>query len=164
MTARHDMKRTVLVFGLLGGALIAALQLLQYRVLVVGHALELYGGLVALLFSALGLWLGRRLTRPHRTVLVQEVVREVVKEVPAPTAASAPFAPDAERLARLGITPREHDVLRLIAEGLSTREIADRVGVSENTVKTHTSRLLTKLQASRRTQAVQRAKEAGLLA
>jgi len=153
----------VLLYGLLGGVLIAVLQLLQYRMLVVGHALELYGGLVALLFSALGLWLGRRLTRPRPTVVVQELVREEVREVSAPTAPATPVAPDAARLERLGITRREHEILQLIAEGLSTREIADRLAVSENTVKTHTSRLLAKLDASRRTQAVQRAKEAGLL-
>ena len=153
----------MLLYGLLGGVLIAVLQLLQYRMLVVGHALELYGGLVALLFSALGLWLGRRLTRPRPTVVVQEVVREEVREVSAPTAPATPVAPDAARLERLGITRREHEILQLIAEGLSTREIADRLAVSENTVKTHTSRLLAKLNASRRTQAVQRAKEAGLL-
>lgn len=153
----------MLLYGLLGGVLIAVLQLLQYRMLVVGHALELYGGLVALLFSALGLWLGRRLTRPRPTVVVQELVREVVREVSAPAAPATPVAPDAARLERLGITRREHEILQLIAEGLSTREIADRLAVSENTVKTHTSRLLAKLDASRRTQAVQRAKEAGLL-
>jgi ATP/maltotriose-dependent transcriptional regulator MalT len=160
------MRRTVLVYGLLGGVLVAVLQLLEYRLLVATHAVELYGGLVALVFAALGIWLGRRIARPRERVVVQEVERELVAEHPAPLPVSATvaFVPDAARLARFGITPREHEILQLIAAGLSTREIADRLGVSENTVKTHTSRLLAKLQARRRTQAVQRAKEAGLLA
>lgn len=165
------MTRTVLAHGLVGGLLIAALQLLQYRLLVVEHALAIYGGLVALLFAALGLWLGRRLAPraadPGREVVreVVHVVQEVVREVPVPVpATAAPAAPDAARLARLGITPREHETLQLIAEGLSNRDIAERLGVSENTVKTHASRLLAKLDARRRTQAVQRAKEVGLLA
>jgi NarL family two-component system response regulator LiaR len=86
---------------------------------------------------------------------------EVRVEVPAP---SAPFVPDAARIAELGVTPRELEVLQLIAEGLSTREMAERLFVSENTVKTHTGRVLDKLGASRRTQAVQLGKQLGLIA
>jgi DNA-binding NarL/FixJ family response regulator len=74
-----------------------------------------------------------------------------------------PFVPDAARVRRLGITPRELEILEAIAAGLSTREIAARLFVSENTVKTHSSRLFDKLNARRRTQAVQLAKEAGLI-
>ncbi len=74
-----------------------------------------------------------------------------------------PFVADVAALERLGITGREHEILQLIAAGLSTREIAERLFVSENTVKTHASRVLEKLGARRRTQAVQAAKEAGIL-
>jgi two-component system, NarL family, response regulator LiaR len=146
------VKRTVLLYGLLGGVLIAVLQLIQYRFLVIEHSLEIYGGLVALLFSALGIWLGLKLTKKKETI--------IVKEVPAP---AGPFTPDTARLEQLGITPREHEILQLIAAGLSTREIAEKLFVSENTVKTHSSRLFDKLQAKRRTQAVQIAKEARLI-
>jgi two-component system, NarL family, response regulator LiaR len=160
------VKKTVLLYGGLAGALIAVLRLVEYRFLVVEHALEIYGGLVALLFSALGIWLGLRLTRPRETVIVREVpVPVLVRDpAPAPVTEPTPFAPDAARLERLGITRREHEVLQLIAVGLSNREIAERLSVSENTVKTHASRLLDKLNARRRTEAVQLAKEAGLIA
>lgn len=148
------MRKHVLLYGLLAGVLIAALKLIEYRWLVVEYSVEIYGGLVAAVFAALGIWLGLKLTRPKETVVVREVeVREV--EVPAP----ATFIRDERKVESLGITPRELEILELIAAGLSTREIAARVFVSENTVKTHTSRVFDKLGARRRTQAVQLGKE-----
>ena len=150
------MRKTTLLFGLLGGGLIALLKLIEYRFLVVEHSLEIYGGLVALVFSALGIWLGLKLTRGRHAA----ESTPPVASPPGPTA----FVVDKARLEALGITPREHEILGLIAAGLSNREIAERLFVSENTVKTHSSRLFEKLQAKRRTQAVQLAKEAGLIA
>jgi DNA-binding CsgD family transcriptional regulator len=149
------VKKTVLLYGLLGGALIALLKLIEYRYLIVEHSLEIYGGLVALTFSVLGIWLGLKLTKTKETI--------VVKEVPVPIRVSDPFVVNAPRLEQLGITPRELEILGLIAAGLSNREIAEKLYVSENTVKTHSARLFDKLQARRRTQAVQIAKEAGLI-
>src|SRR6476660_8112085 len=149
------MRRTVLVYGLLGGLLIAVLKLAEYRFLVVEHSLEIYGGLVALLFAALGIWLGLRLTRTTERV--------VVREVPVPHPPEGPFVVSTASVERLGVTPRELEILQLIAAGLSNREIAERLYVSENTVKTHSTRLFSKLNARRRTQAVQIAKEAGLV-
>jgi DNA-binding CsgD family transcriptional regulator len=154
------MKKTVLVYGVLGGVLIAALKFIEYRYLVVEHSLEIYGGLVALLFSAVGLWLGLKLTRARETVVVRDAAVPVV-DVKTPGAAG--FVRNTARLAALGITPRELEILELIAAGLSTREIAARLFVSENTVKTHSGRLFDKLSARRRTQAVQLAREAGLI-
>ena len=148
------MRRTILVYGLVGAALAVALKLAEYRFLVVEHSLELYGLLVAVLFAALGIWLGLKLTRPTERV--------VVREVPAPRD-DTPFGASAASVERLGVTPRELEILGLIADGLSTREIAERLFVSENTVKTHSSRLFAKLGARRRTQAVQLAKDAGLV-
>ena len=149
------MRRTILLYGLIGGVVIAALELAQYRFLVVEHSLEIYGGLVALLFASLGIWLGLRLTRPTERV--------VIREVPVPAQPAEPFVVSAASIERLGVTPRELEILQLIAAGLSNREIAERLNVSENTVKTHSTRLFSKLNARRRTQAVQIAKEAGLL-
>ena len=150
------MKKTILLYGLLGGVLIAALKLVEYRFLVLEHSLEIYGGIIAALFAALGIWLGLKLTR------TREVVREapVRVEVPVPV---GPFERNEARLQQLGITPREMEILEAMAAGLSNREIAERLFVSENTVKTHAARLFDKLAARRRTQAVQYAKEAGLI-
>jgi DNA-binding CsgD family transcriptional regulator len=139
------MRKHVLLYGLLGGVLIAGLKLIEYRWLVIEYSVEIYGGLVAAIFAALGIWLGLRLTRRTETVVVREI------EVPAPVA----FARDEQKVESLGLTPRELEILALIAEGLSNREIAERVHVSENTVKTHSSRVFDKLGARRRTQAVQ---------
>lgn len=147
------MKKTVLLYGTLGGVLIALLKVVEYRFLVLDHSLEIYGGIVALLFSTLGIWLGLKLTRPRETVVVREV----------PVRVAGAFARDEARVAKLGITPRELDILEAMAAGLSNREIAARLFVSENTVKTHAARLFGKLSAGRRTQAVQRAREAGII-
>jgi DNA-binding CsgD family transcriptional regulator len=140
-----------LIYGLCGGILIVALRLIEFRFLVIEHSIEIYGGLIAALFAGLGIWLGLKLTKK------QEVV--VVKEVPV----TQPFALNEQRLKDLGITRRELEILELIAQGLSNREIADKLFVSENTVKTHSSRLFDKLSARRRTQAVQIGKEMGLI-
>lgn len=149
------MKKTVLIYGLLGGALITLLRLVEYRYLVIEHSLELYGGVVAVVFAAVGIGLGRQLRRER------VVTREVRVEVPV--ARSPVFVRDLARVEELGLTPRELEILEALAAGLSNREIADRLFVSENTVKTHAARLFSKLNAKRRTQAVQLAKEAGLI-
>jgi NarL family two-component system response regulator LiaR len=151
------VKKTVLLYGILGGVLIAALKTVEYRFLVLEHSLEIYGGIVALLFSGLGIWLGLKLTRTRETVVVREVPVHVEVQVPGP------FQRNEGRREQLGITPRELEILEAMAAGLSNREIAARLFVSENTVKTHAARLFDKLSARRRTQAVQRAKEAGLI-
>ena len=147
------MRKTVLLYGLVGGVLIATLKLIEYRFLVLEHSLEIYGGIVALIFSGVGVWLGLKLTRTRTEVVVKEVLVPV----------SGPFERNEARVQELGITPRELEILEAMAAGLSNREIAERLFVSENTVKTHAARLFDKLSAKRRTQAVQRAKEAKLI-
>ena len=138
--------------------LIAGLKFVEYRWLLVQHSVEIYGGLVAAVFASLGIWLGLTLTRPAATVVVREVVE---REVPVPTPST--FTRDEARVEALGLTPRELEILACIAEGLSNQEIAGRLFVSENTVKTHASRVFDKLDARRRTQAVQRARELRLI-
>lgn len=129
--------------------MIAVLKLTEYHFLVVEHSVEIYVALVAALFAGLGIWLGLTLTRKKSMVIIQK--------------AGEPFVADEARANHLGITARELEILGLIANGLSNREIAGRLFVSENTVKTHSSRLFDKLGAKRRTQAVQIGKAARLI-
>ena len=151
------VKKTVLLYGVLGGALITVLVLIEYRYLILEHSIEIYGALIALVFTVAGIWLGLRLTSTRERVVVKEV------EVPVQIDRPAGFLPNRTSLARLGITPRELEILELIAQGMSTREIADRLFVSENTVKTHSARIFEKLNAKRRTQAVLLGQQAGII-
>ena len=146
------MKR-VIFYGLAGGVLLVLLKLIEYKHFVQAYPSEIYGGLVAVIFSTLGVYLGLRWARSREVV--------VVKEVRVPQ--GGPFLLDADKLKELGITPREHEILGLIAEGLSNGEIGERLFVSENTVKTHSSRLFEKMQVNRRVQAVQKGKDLGLI-
>ena len=143
----------VLIYGLCGGILIAVLKYIEFRFLIAQHAFEIYGGLIAVIFVSLGVWLGLKLTKKKEVLVVREI------QVPA----LQPFALNEERLKDLGITKRELEILALMAQGMSNREIAEKLFVSENTVKTHSSRLFDKLSAKRRTQAVQIGKEMGLI-
>jgi DNA-binding CsgD family transcriptional regulator len=143
----------ILLYGLLGGLLIALLKMVEYRYLVVEHSGEIYGGLIAAIFAATGIWLGLELSRPKETVVVREVI------VRAPAA----FDRDPRALEAAGLSARELEILELMAAGLSNREISKRIFISENTVKTHSGRLFDKLGAKRRTQAVQIGRQSGLI-
>lgn len=151
------MAKHIFLYGIIGGILIAALKWSEYRFLVIDHSIEIYSGLIAATFAAVGIWLGLKLTRKQERI----VVKEVPVMVPVPMA--EPFCPNEAKREELAITPREMETLELIAQGMSNREIAEKLFVSENTVKTHSSRVLDKLGARRRTQAVQLGKEFGLL-
>ena len=135
------MRRTILIYAASMAVLIGILKFVEYRYFIQDIPLEFYVGTVAVLFTALGIWAGLRLTRP-----------KIVET-------GAPFQLDEANLRTLGISKREYEVLELIAQGLSNQEIADRLFVSTSTVKTHVSNVLAKLDARRRTQAIQRAKE-----
>ena len=146
--SRRRVIRDILLYGLTGGLLILLLKLTEYRFLVIEHSVQIYGALIAAIFSALGIWLGLTLARKKPSIIIKEI----------PAQPFEPYLPNEARLTQLAITPRELEILALIAAGLSNREIASRLFVSENTVKTHSSRLFDKLGARRRTQAVQIAK------
>ena len=146
------MRRTLL-YGLAGGGLLVLLKVLEYQYFVRAYPGEVYGGLVAVIFSAVGIYFGLRWSRSREVVVIREV------RVPE----GGPFALDTGKLKELGITPREHEILGLIAEGLSNREIGERLFVSENTVKTHSSRLFEKLGVNRRVLAVLKGRELGLI-
>jgi DNA-binding CsgD family transcriptional regulator len=151
------MKRHVLIFGLVGGVLVTLLRFIDYRFLVIEHSFQMYGGLIALTFAVLGIWLGIRLAGRRQTLVANEAT------VSDASPASYPFSINERKRDELGITPRELEILGLVAQGLSNREIAGKLFVSENTVKTHCSRTFEKLGARRRTQAVQLGKQFGLL-
>lgn len=142
------MPRQIVFWGAAGGILIALLKLIEYKHFVHEYPSEVYGGLVALIFTAVGIYLGLKWTRNQKVLVVR---------------AAGPFVLDEGNLREVGLTPREHEILGLIAQGLSNREIGATLFVSENTVKTHSSRLFEKMQVSRRVQAVKRGKELGLI-
>jgi DNA-binding CsgD family transcriptional regulator len=147
------MVKQVALYGAIGGVLIALLKVIEYKHFVREYPSEIYGGLVALIFTAIGIYLGLKWTRANEVVVIREV----------PVRMDGPFVLDAEKLKEVGLTAREREVLGLIALGLSNREIGARLFVSENTVKTHSSRLFEKMQVNRRVQAVQKGKELRLI-
>jgi len=137
-----EMARTILVYGALLAAGTFALEWLQYRFLIQTHATETYIALVAAAFLGLGVWLGARLFR---------------------RAPAAPFTRNARAQTTLGISDRELEVLDHLAAGRSNKEIARQLELSPNTVKTHVTSLFGKLEARRRTEAIMRARELGLV-
>jgi NarL family two-component system response regulator LiaR len=139
------MRKTIFIYAIALAALVGVLKVIEYSFFVRDLSLEVYLGLVALFFTGLGIWAGLRLTRR--------------KVIPAPQE----FTLNEVDLQRLGISKREYEVLELIALGLSNQEIAERLFVSVNTIKTHSSHLFMKLEARRRTEAIRRAKELRLL-
>jgi DNA-binding CsgD family transcriptional regulator len=136
------MLRTVLIYGFALAAGAVGLQWLEYQIWARAHAGTIYVALIAAAFLGLGIWVGAKLfgVRPR-----------------------APFTPNERAQVSLGITEREREVLRLLADGRSNKEIARRLGLSPNTVKTHVARLFEKLRVARRTQAILLARDLGLV-
>ncbi len=157
------MKKDVLLYGLLGGLLIAGLRAVEYRFLVLEHSLQVYGLLIAVLFAGVGVWLGKSFTQSRNTAIDPTTGAAPLVARHAAGGELPTVGADPARRADFGITKRELEILELMAAGLSNREIAERIYVSENTVKTHSSRLFEKLNARRRTQAVQIGKSYGLI-
>ncbi|MBC9934503.1 response regulator transcription factor [Chitinophaga qingshengii] len=147
--------RENILYGLSLAVLLFLLKWLELRFLVIQHAVEVYVGVIALLFTALGIWLALKLAKPR--------VETVIIEKPVPVAAPLPSSLNTDEQDRLGLSTRELEVLQLMADGLSNQEIAGRLFVSLNTVKTHASRLFEKLDVKRRTQAVDKAKRLNII-
>lgn len=139
------MKKTVFLYGILLALLLVVLKVTEYNFYVKRLSIEFYVGLVAIFFTALGIWVGLKLTRKKIIVVQRQFAFNQVEQQ--------------ER----GISNRELEVLELMAQGLANQEIADKLFVSLNTVKTHSSNLFSKLDVNRRTQAVQKAKELSLI-
>ena len=140
----------VLLYGMALAFLLFLLKWLQWRFLIVDHSIEIYIGLIALLFTLLGIWIARKLTKPK--------LKTITVEKPVFILADSGFKLNENELARLNLSKREMEVLQLMAQGLSNEEIASRLFVSLSTVKTHGSRLFEKMEVRRRTQAVEKAK------
>jgi two-component system, NarL family, response regulator LiaR len=139
------MKRTVFIYGLLLAALVFLMKFLEYRLFIRDLSIEFYVGVVAIFFTGLGIWAGLKLTR-KKVVLV-----------------GPEFILNESELGRLEISKRELEVLRLMAQGFSNQEIANKLFVSLNTIKTHSSNLFLKLDVSKRTQAVQKGRALRLI-
>ena len=155
--SRH---RQALLYGVSLAVLLLLLKWLEWRFIIMDHAFEIYAGAIAVVFMGLGIWLALKLSKPKKeTVYVKvEVEKEIYIKEPAE------FVMDEKELEKLGLSKRELEVLQLMAEGLSNQEIAERLFVSLNTIKTHSSKVLEKMDVKRRTQAIEKAKRLKIIA
>ena len=149
--------KLVILYGVALAGILLLLKWLEFRFVIMDHSFGVYIGAIALTFTGLGIWLALKLTKPKTKTIIVE--KEVFITKP-----EAGFIPDEERLLKSGISKREWEVLSLMSEGLSNQEIAERLFVSLNTIKTHSSNLFEKLEVKRRTQAIEKGKRLGLLA
>ena len=137
------MARTIILYALVLAGAAAVLNWLEYRYLARAFPGEIYFALVAVGFVALGIWAGTRLT-PRRP-------------------AGEPFARNEAAIRSLGLSPREVEILEALAGGDSNKEMARRLGISPNTVKTHVARVYDKLEVQRRVQAIDKARSLALI-
>jgi DNA-binding CsgD family transcriptional regulator len=144
--------RSVILYGVSLAFLLLLMKWLEWHFIVVDNAFELYAGSLAVIFTLLGLWLAVKLIRP-KTVIVEKKV--IVNSVD--------FVFNEDKRTRIGLSKREMEVLQLIADGLSNEEIAARLFVSLNTIKTHSSKVFEKLEVRRRTHAVDKARKLRLI-
>lgn len=145
--------RIPLLYGIALAVLLFLLQWFKLRFIIIDHYFEIYVGGIAITFTTLGIWLALKLAKPKVQTLIVE--KEIVP--------NGAFAFNETAAAHLGLSGREVEVVGLMAEGLSNQEIASRLFVSLNTIKTHSSRLFEKMEVKRRTQAVDKAKKLGII-
>lgn len=152
---RFVKHKAIILYGLSLAVILYLLQWLKVRLIILDHAFEFYIGTISFIFTAIGIWLGLKLTKPKvETVIIKEA---------APTGAPAPVKPDEAALRDYNLTARELEVLQLMAEGLSNQEIAQRLFLSLSTIKTHSNNLFDKLAVKRRTQAVDKGRKLGVI-
>jgi DNA-binding NarL/FixJ family response regulator len=149
--------KLVIFYGASLAVILLLLKWLEFRFVIMDHAFEVYIGAIALIFTGLGIWLAIKLTKPKIETIIIE--KEIYITKPAEG-----FIPDEPTLLKFGLSKREWEVLALMSDGLSNREIAERLFLSLNTIKTHSSNLFEKLDVKRRTQAIEKGKRLGLLA
>ncbi len=144
--------KQIFLYGAALAVLLLLLNWLEWKFIVLDRAIELYSGALAIVFTCLGIWLAVKLARPKwKTVIVEKEVYIKSGTI------------NEKELARLGLSARELEVLRGMAEGLSNQEIAGRLFVSLNTIKTHSANIFEKLDVRRRTQAVDKAKKLNII-
>ncbi|SNY95394.1 response regulator transcription factor [Flagellimonas pacifica] len=136
------MKKTVFVFSALIVALLVLFQLSKYSYVSGDFSIEVAIATVAVVFFIIGVYVNRK-SLSKKSTSTQSI--------------------DLKKIDYLGISKREYEVLVHMSEGLSNKEIADKLFISESTIKTHVSSLLLKLNAKRRTQAIQNAKNLRIL-
>jgi two-component system, NarL family, response regulator LiaR len=153
--------KNLILYGLALAALLVLLQLLEFKLLIINHATEIYVTTIAILFTALGVWMASKIMKPKTEVKTETVVVE--KEIVVYQVKEESFKLNKTIIQQLGISQRELEVLQLIAEGNSNQEIAEKLFLSLHTIKTHTSRLFEKLDVKRRTQAIEKAKRLNII-
>lgn len=147
--------KLVILYGISMAVLLFLLKWLELRFVIIDHSFEIYIGAIAVIFMALGIWLALKLTKPKIETRIIE--KEVF------ITSNPDFVFNENELTKLGISKRELEVLQLMSEGLSNNEIAEKLFVSLNTVKTHSSKLFEKMDVKRRTQAIEKAKRLNLI-
>lgn len=143
--------KSTLFYGIILALLLFILRWLEIRFLILQHSFEIYAGAIALLFTALGVWLALKLSKPK--VVEKQIYMKVSTE----------FVFNEVEFVKLGLSSRELEVLQLMAAGKSNQEIADHLFLSLNTIKTHSSKLFEKLEVKRRTQAIELGKKLALI-
>lgn len=144
------MRAVIIGFGLLILCLLVLFRIAEINFMQGNVKLEIIVAIAAVIFFFAGLYFNNR--------------AEQQRTASTPPASPSANAIDYEEIKKAGLTQREHDVLVKMAQGLSNQEIATALFLSESTIKTHVSNILFKLDARRRTQAVQVAKERKIVA
>ncbi len=160
-TAFFSKNKLIILYGASLALLLFLLKWLEYRFVIISHSFEIYIGVIAVIFMALGIWLALKLAKPKINTIVVE--REVIVEKEILIHNNADFVFNESEFEKLGISKREREVLQLMSDGLSNNEIAEKLFVSLNTIKTHSSNLFEKLDVKRRTQAIEKAKRLNLI-